>query len=627
MGAPRLASLSDFLAAAVIAVAAFSGVHAARDAGILERVDLGLHDLVLRAVTRARPDDRFVVVLESEADLAKWGFPLSDDTLATLLERLLAAGPLAVGIDKYRDRPVEPGSARLDALLARSERITWVEKFSAATGEGVGAPAALPRRFVGCGDLIEDSDGNVRRALLYLDRPGTVCYTMAFQLARAAAAARGTVIEFQPEAPGTVRLGSTVVKAVDPGEGPYALADTGGFQLAAPTAAGLPAMKVVAMDDLLEGRVPAEVLKDRVVLFGSAAESLRDFFTIPSVEGKVTGVQVHALLASHLLRVALGEAKPVRLVDRRSTNLAAALLAALAAVIACLRRQPWIVLAAGFAVFVVYVLVLNALASRGTYIGPAAPALAFVLVLVTGIARSAWLEFRERSSLMLIFSRHVSREIADELWERRDELIRQGAFVPRSVEATVFFLDIRGFTTVMEKLPSDLSVTWLNHGLGAMTEAIMRHGGVVTRFSGDAIMAAFGVPVPRGETSAVARDARNAIEAAIAIGKVLERLNERSAAEGLPPIRVRIGINSGTMVQCSVGAARRLEFTLLGDSVNVAARLESYPLEDDGATARVLIGARTMELAGEHFQTRPTGSLALKGKDLAVAVHQVLLPP
>ena len=626
MAPRRLPSLSDLLAAGVFAVAAYFGVHALREAGILERVDLAVHDRVVRSVTRTRPDERFVVVLENEADLAKWGYPLSDDTLAVLLETLLAAGPRAVAVDKYRDRPVAPGSQRLDTLLRKADRVIWVEKFSAATGEGVGAPPALDRRFVGCGDIIEDADGFVRRALLYLDRPGTVCYTMAFQLARIAAEARGAAMEFSREDPGLVTLGAAAVKAIDPGDGPYARADTAGFQVAIPTAAGLPGMQVVGMSDVLEGRVPASTLKDRVVLFGSSAESLRDFFTIPPVEGKVTGVQVHALIASHLLRVALGEAKPVRLVDGRSIYIAAGALAALAAVIACLRRRPWIVLSAGFAVFVTYVLVLNGLASRGTYIGAVAPALAFALVLAAGIARTGWIEYRERSNLMLIFSRHVSDEIAQEIWERREELMANGVFVPRNVEATVLFLDIRGFTSVMEKLPSERSVTWLNRGLSEMTEAIMRNRGVVTRFSGDAIMAVFGAPIPHAARPEIETDARNAILAALAIAPALDRLNAQSAAEVLPPIRVRIGINSGTMVQCSVGAARRMEFTLLGDAVNTAARLESFALDDDGATVRILIGERTMELAGARFETTAIGSLPLKGKDQAVAIHQVLLP-
>ncbi|HET7731709.1 MAG TPA: CHASE2 domain-containing protein [Usitatibacter sp.] len=601
--------------------------HGLRAAGALERIDLGLHDQVARSVASSGADERFVLVLETEADLPRWGFPLPDAALATVLEKVLADGPIAIGMDKYRDRPVEPGSERLAALLANASRVVWVEKFGATPTEGVPAPAAIPRALVGCGDVIQDADGQVRRALLYLDRADKLCYAMPLQLARMAAAARGVSIGFPTEAPGHVDLGTTRVKAIDPGDGPYALADTAGFQVAIPTASGVPAMREVSLTELLEGRVPPGTFRDRVVLFGSAAESLRDFFTLPGATGNIPGVQVHALVASHLLRLALGEARPIRLVPQRLNDILAGAMAALGAIAACVRRRPWVAIAFGAGMLVALALLVQGLAARGTYVAPAAPLLATVLVLSAGMARTAWLEHRERSSLMMLFSRHVSSEVADELWKRRAEFVENGVLVPRSVEATVLFLDIRGFTTVIEKLPREVAVSWLNRGLAAMTQAIMRNGGVVTRFSGDAIMAVFGAPVPRTTRTGHEADARNALSAALAIAPALDHLNKQSAAERLPPIRVRIGIDSGPVVQCSVGAQQRMEFTLLGDTVNTAARLESYPMDDDGATARILVSDRALALAGPGFDTRLVGTLALKGKQEAVTLHQVLLPP
>ena len=619
----------NVLAALGAALAAFAICAGLREAGALERIDLALDDGLTRAAVSAGADDRFVIVLESESDLARWGFPLSDEVLARLIERLLAAQPLAVAIDKYRDRPVAPGTERLNALLARNDRIFWVAKFGANLSDMVPAPRALDPRFVGCGDLVDDPDGNVRRALLYLDQEHRVCYSLGFQLARHAVAARGLQARFAQD--GTARLdwGNAVLRAIDPGDGPYATADTAGFQVAVPSAAGIASMAQVGLTEVLEGRIPAEKFRGRIVLFGSSADSLRDFFNIPlpsAPEGyrKVPGVQVHAFVASYLLRAAHGEVAALRLAPSWASLAITAFVALLGGVLGCSRRRPWRVACAGAVVLVLYAAASLALAAYGVHLAPAAPVMALALAIAAGIARSAWLDNRERADLMLIFSRHVSREVADALWERRDKLISRGMILPRTITATVLFVDIRGFTAVFEQLPAERAVPWLNRGLAAMTEEIMRRNGVVARFIGDSIMAVFGAPVPRTTEAEIAEDAFNAIRAGLATGSALEALNREFSAEGLPPMRVRIGINTGTLTQCSVGTSLRMEFTVLGDAVNIASRLESFAMHDDGATARVLIGEETMRLAGARFETRSVGSMALKGKAIPVALTQVL---
>ncbi|HSW83412.1 MAG TPA: CHASE2 domain-containing protein, partial [Usitatibacter sp.] len=189
---PRIRiATSDLAAAAVVALAAFAAAELPRVAGALERIDLVLDDIMLASTRPPASAEGFLVILEREEDLAKWGFPLSDDTLATLLEKVAAAGPLAIGIDKYRDRPVPPGSERLANILAKNDRIYWVAKFGTDPREAVDAPAALDKRFVGCGDLVDDRDGAARRALVYLDKDDRVCYSLGFQLARHVARAGG----------------------------------------------------------------------------------------------------------------------------------------------------------------------------------------------------------------------------------------------------------------------------------------------------------------------------------------------------------------------------------------------------------------------------------------------------
>lgn len=619
---------SNLAAAAAIALAAFVLAGAAREAGFFERADLALHDSLVRAsYETAKPEDRFVIVLESEADLRRWKYPLSDEILADLIARVLEANPAVLAIDKYRDAPVEPGRQRLEQVLRGSDRVYWVRKFGTRPGDDIPAPAVLDSRFVGCNDLVDDRDGNVRRALLYLDDGKQTCYSLGLQMANHVANRKAVAFAFPREDPDHFVLGKARIRALDASDGPYVRADAAGFQIAFPSAARA-AFQTVGLSDVLDGKVPAERLRDKVVLFGSGAQSLGDFFNVPSkaAEGyeKVNGVEMHALVASYLLLAASGSAVPIQLAPRGVALALAAVFAFGAGFVACARRRLPMTLAGLALVAFLLGLAAYGLARNGIFTGITAAAVAVSIAFVAGIARSEWLERRERAELMSLFGRHVSPEVAEDLWRRRDEFARHGAIKPRQVVATILFLDIRGFTTVSEKLAPDVIVGWLNRGLTVMIGEIMGHKGVVTRFAGDAIMAIFGAPVPRTNEAEMAADAANAIEAGLGIGPALDRLNAAFEKEGLPRIRVRVGINTGSVTQCSVGARDRMEFTVLGDPTNVASRLESYSMEDRGETARVLVGEETFRLAGERFETTLVGSIALKGKEQPVTLRQVL---
>ena len=606
---------------------AFGIAAIAREAGLFERSDLGVHDRLVRSSYANVADERFVLVLESEDDLRRWKHPLSDDVLAELVTRILAAEPAVIAIDKYRDVPVEPGSQRLAELLGRSDRVYWVKKFGSKPSEDVPAPAALDARFTGCGDLVDDRDGMLRRGLLYLDDPQRVCYSLGYQVARHMAAEKKLSFAVSKQDPDRFDLGPAHVRALEGCSGPYSNIDTAGFQVALPSAAGM-RFKSVGLSEVLDGKVAPETFRGKAVLFGSTAVSLGDFFNVPSLanEGleKVTGVSVHAGIASYLLRVAEGTTAPVRLAAQSAGLALAAFFALAAGLLATARRSLRITVAGLVALMALLAAAALVMAKGGVFAGVTTAAVALSLAFVAGIVRSEFLERRERAQLMSLFGRHVSPEVAADLWERRDEFFTHGAVKPRQITATIFFLDIRSFTTVSEKLEPGRVVPWLNGGLTVMIGEIMRHRGVVTRFAGDAIMAIFGSPVPRETEEARALDAANAIDAGLAIGPALDALNAKYEAQGLPKIRVRIGINTGSVTQCSVGAADRTEFTVLGDPTNTASRLESYSMEDGGETARILIGDETFRYAGERYEVRLIGSIPLKGKEIPVTVRQVL---
>jgi len=378
-----------------IAAIAFVIAVAAREAGFFERADLAVHDRLVRSTYQAAPEDRFVIVLESEADLRRWKYPLSDEIFAQLLARILEADPAAVAIDKYRDVPVEPGTARLAELLRASDRVYWVKKFGSRPSEDVPTPAALDEKFAGCGDLVHDRDGIVRRGLLYVDDAQRVCYSLGYRLASHMARGKGLVFSIPKEDPDRYDLGKSHVRAFDSCDGPYAYADAAGFQVAFPSATR-PSIQTIALSDVLDGKVPPERFRGKVVLFGSGAESLGDFFNVPALtaEGyeKVPGVAIHAIFASYLLQAADATAVTMRLAPRGVGLALAAIFAFAAAFVACARRSLPLTVAGFSAIGALLAIATLAMAHQGIFTAPTAAAVALSIAFVAGIVRSEWLE-------------------------------------------------------------------------------------------------------------------------------------------------------------------------------------------------------------------------------------------
>ena len=170
---------------------------------------------------------------------------------------------------------------------------------------------------------------------------------------------------------------------------------------------------------------------------------------------------------------------------------------------------------------------------------------------------------------------------------------------------------------------------WLNTYLEMMTNTVMEHGGVVDDFFGDGVKINFGVPIPRETTEEICLDAVNAVTCALAMERKMIALNEKMAELGHQPLRMRIGIYTGPVVAGSLGSADRMKYTTLGDSVNTAARLESYDKdlvvpELASRRCRILIGEPTLQHLGGKFLVKKVGELDLKGKTQPIGAYCVL---
>ena len=235
----------------------------------------------------------------------------------------------------------------------------------------------------------------------------------------------------------------------------------------------------------------------------------------------------------------------------------------------------------------------------------------------------------QRATLMKLFTKHVSPEVAESLWEQREQFLDGGRPRSQKLLATVLFTDLQGFTAVSEQMDPQVLMDWLNTYMESIANAVMEHGGVVDDYFGDGVKVNFGVPVPRASEAEVQQDAVNAVKCALALEREMVRLNVLMKERGLPTLRMRVGIFTGPVVAGSLGSADRMKYTTLGDTVNTASRLESFDKDLvlphlTTSPCRILIGGSTLRYLGNQFATEQVGEIALKGKEIKVKAYCVL---
>jgi adenylate cyclase len=235
----------------------------------------------------------------------------------------------------------------------------------------------------------------------------------------------------------------------------------------------------------------------------------------------------------------------------------------------------------------------------------------------------AYTEREDHQTVMHLLGQHVSPKIAQAIWRDRNQLLKDGELLGQKITATVLFTDLKGFTTITERTDPETLMVWLNDYMNVMSQSVLNHDGVVDKFIGDAVMAVFGIPIPSTTPEDIAKDAIAAVSCALDMGAKLRSLNQQWQQQGLPTVAMRVGIATGTVVSGSVGSSQRLNYTTIGDSVNIAARLESYDKSLDGGICRILISEETYLHIQNNFPTQFIGSVQLKGREQSVKIYQV----
>lgn len=362
-----------------------------------------------------------------------------------------------------------------------------------------------------------------------------------------------------------------------------------------------------SQQQLIEGQKPGidpALFKDRIVIVGGTAEGLKDFFTTPFPQGDITGPEVHANVVDSFLAGRSIVAAPAWV------TLALVIAAVLTVGVAGAFLNAWWTGAAAalFAGLLAWQSV--ALFARGTWIPVTVPGLALVFAFVGDLAWKYVVEGREKRKVKKLFSRYVSKDVYDQLVANPQLAALGGA----RRHMTVLFSDIRGFTTMSEKGTPEDVVAQLNELFTRMVAVVFDHRGTVDKFVGDMIMALYSAPLDDED------HADHAVQTALVMIKTLFEMNEEWAARGKPTLDIGIGINTGDMIAGNVGSDTIMSYTVIGDAVNLGARLES--LNKDYGT-RIIISQSTRDRLKRQYDIHPLGDVVVKGKSLPVAIFEV----
>ncbi len=249
--------------------------------------------------------------------------------------------------------------------------------------------------------------------------------------------------------------------------------------------------------------------------------------------------------------------------------------------------------------------------TRGVWLDMAAPQLSLWLGFAAAAAFGYATEGRQKRQIHRAFSHYLAPEVVDEIAADPEKLALGG----ERRELTCYFSDLENFTTISEGLTPERLASLMNRSLGVMTETILESKGTLDKYIGDAIMAFWGAPMPRPDHALTACRVALENQARLAV------LRRQLEAEGYPPVRTRIGLNSGPASVGNMGTARRFSYTALGDNVNLASRLEGA---NKAYGTYILISESTRQQAGDGIETRELDLIKVKGKTRPVRVFELL---
>jgi len=601
---------------------------------MFKRIELSLYNTrfeTFRGIQHA-PDD-IVILAMDEASFEEIGpYPWTRDIYAQLTEKLISNGAKAVAFDIMFLTPSNFPEA--DQLLEKTlkkyqDKVVISSKFdfgttsrisgSGASGEEgspVDAASFSPPIFeeaasFGFVDFPEDVDGQIRRGRILKDIVSedllptrmTVDETyepsFSYQMLRLLNPEKADALKekFQDDL-----LWINYA-------GPPQSFET--LSLYIPYKLGMPGFGKDYFTQLV-GERPDAYFKDKIVFVGATAEALQDNKNTPFValgNTKMPGVEIHANMLN-----TLRQENPYQPVDPWVNQLLILVFAiATALLLSFLRPLGGLALmvttSALYSVANIYIFQMNRL-----FMDWFAPLLAVVLAYTVTYAYRFLVEEREKRRIRRFFKSYVSPKLVEELL--KDPSTMPSLKSERRM-VSILFSDIAGFTSMSESLPPDEVEHILNEYLTAMSEIVFENEGTLDKYIGDAVMAVWGnVGASNPKT-----EAYKAVNTAIKMQEQLIALREKWLSEGMVPLQIRIGVNTGEALVGNFGSPQKMDYTVIGDAVNTASRLEG--LNKQTGTS-IIVSQSTFELVNDRLNGRHCGTVKVKGKEEPVSVYEVL---
>jgi adenylate cyclase len=524
--------------------------------------------------------------------------PSNDDVLA----KAIAKAPVILGFAGEQGVTRQLAPPRAPFAVAGDDPKLFVPAFPG----GVGSLPVLAEAATGIGAVnwLPERDQVVRRVPLLVGVAGTLYPSLALETLRVAQGAGTTLLVRSSGASGILSFGQqSGLDSIRAGQ--VLLPSDGQGELWLKFAPQDP-KRTISAGDLLAGRVDKSEIEGRFIFIGSSATGLMDLRTTP-LAAALPGVEIHAqaleqmLAGDHLVRPAW--ATGAELVFLVAVGAMAALLISRSGALAALISTSGAVAAAGLsAVAIAAVVAFSWFSYRnsGLLIDPVYPSLALLAVYLVGSLTSYVRSEADRARIRSAFGHYVSPTIVEELARTPDSLKLGG----ETRDVTLLFADVRGFSRLSEGMDAEQLVRFVNELFTPLADEILAHSGTIDKFMGDAVMAFWNAPLTDPE------HARKACRAALAMQAAIGVLN-RGRADGTDPIRLGIGVNTGACVVGNVGSPQRFDYSVLGDVVNTASRLE----ETTKVYGVPIILGETTAASVKDFAIIQIGTAALRGKD------------